>query len=92
MAESRTPPPTNYGDPFADDPQHLHSEEPPRPFRGAGTLRPYPSSTSLSLTETDTFDDDEYVEKQPLNTNQNFTGGFYPPGCVYFLYILYVCP
>jgi chitin synthase len=79
MSDTHTPPPTNYGDPFSDRPQHLHFEEPPRPFHSTDTLRPMPSSTSLSL---DGYDDDEYIEKQPLNPGQSFAGGFYPPGCV----------
>lgn len=28
------------------------------------------------------YEDEEYVEKQPLNAGQNFAGGFYPPGPV----------
>ena len=82
MAESHTPPPTNYGDPFADRPQHIHFEEPPRSYHSSSTdtLRPFQSSTNLSVAETDNYDDEEYIEKQPLNPGQSFTGGFYPPG------------
>jgi chitin synthase len=83
MADTHTPPPTNYGDPFADRPPQLHFEEPLlRPFHSTDTLRPIPSSTSLSL---DNYEDDEYVEKQPLNAGESFAGGFYPPGCVHLL-------
>jgi chitin synthase len=82
MADSRTPPPTSYGDPFADRPPHLQFEEPPRPIRSPDTLHTYQSTTSLTLGESDNYDDDEYVEKQPLNAGQGFAGGFYPPACV----------
>ena len=78
MAENHTPPPTNYGDPFSDRP-HLHFEEPPRPYHSTDTLRPFSNSSNLSVAETDNYDDDEYIEKQPLNPGQSFTGGFYPP-------------
>jgi chitin synthase len=85
MADSSTPPPNTYGDPFADRPHHLQFEEPPRPFQSPDrpdTLRTYQSTTSLTLGDSENYDDDEYVEKQPLNAGQGFAGGFYPPACV----------
>jgi len=81
MADNHTPSSVNHGDPFADHAQHLHFEEPTHPFQSTDTLRPYQSSTNLSLGRSDNYDDD-YIEKQPLNAGQNFTGGFYPPGFV----------
>ncbi|KAG5646609.1 Chitin synthase, class 1 [Asterophora parasitica] len=62
----------DYPDPFADRPRP-HS--PGTPY-GQGT--PYQSTTDLSLGGRE-VSDDEYIEKQPLNAGQSFTGGFYPP-------------
>lgn len=64
-----------YDDPFSDQPAHLRFVEPTLP-------RPYESTASLSFAEDslhDPYDEDEYIEKQPLNSGQQFTGGFYPP-------------
>jgi hypothetical protein len=84
MAESHIPPFTNYGGPVADRPQHLHFEEPPRPYHSTSTdtLRLFQSSTNLSVAETDNYHDEEYIDEQPLDPGQSFTGGFYPPGHV----------
>ena len=81
MADNRTPSPANYGDPFADRPR-AHFQDPPS---GNPTLRPYQSTTTLSGGAQDTYEDDDFVEKQPLNVGQNFSGGFYPPGYVFIL-------
>ena len=62
-----------FDDPFSDRQQ---------PHQSALSLpRPYDSTTSLTQSLHDPYndDDDEYVEKQPLNVGQSFTGGFYPP-------------
>lgn len=64
-----------YEDPFSDHPRHPRFLEPTSP-------RPYESSTNLSFAEDslhDPYEEDEFVEKQPLNTARNFSGGFYPP-------------
>ena len=69
-----------YEDPFSDHPRHPRFLEPTSP-------RPYESTTSLSFAEDslhDPYDEDEYVEKQPLNSAQGFSGGFYPPPWVGF--------
>ena len=64
-----------YEDPFSDHPRHPRFLEPTSP-------RPYESSTNLSFAADrlhDPYDEDEYIEKQPLNAPQGFPGGFYPP-------------
>ncbi|KAJ7283693.1 glycosyltransferase family 2 protein [Mycena rebaudengoi] len=73
----RPPLPSNnpsYGDPFADRP-------PCRPL----PRRPSPYASTASLphhhdVHQDQYEDDEFVEKQPLAAGESFTGGFYPPG------------
>ena len=62
-----------YNDPFSDHSSHPRFLDPPHP---------YESTTDLSVAEDslhDPYEEDEYVEKQPLNTARNFSGGFYPP-------------
>ncbi|KAF8076343.1 glycosyltransferase family 2 protein [Lyophyllum atratum] len=66
---------SDYGDPFADRPRQTQFQEPEAPYHQPS---PYSSTTNLSAGR-ETYDDDEYIEKQPLTTGQNFTGGFYPP-------------
>lgn len=69
-----------YGDPFADRPRQTHFTEPEAPYQSTTSLpRAYQSTTSLAHGDQD-YDDDEYIEKQPLTVGQNFSGGFYPPG------------
>ncbi|KAJ7228697.1 glycosyltransferase family 2 protein [Mycena pura] len=71
----RPPLPSNssLGDPFADRPRQTQFAEPPRP---------YESTTSLPQDyHGDQYEDDDYLEKQPLAAGQ-FAGGFYPPGPV----------
>jgi len=62
-----------YDDPFSDrQPRQAHFNE-----SALSLPRPY---ESIQDTLRDPFDDDdEYVEKQPLNVGQGFAGGFYPP-------------
>ncbi|KAI0314805.1 glycosyltransferase family 2 protein [Amylostereum chailletii] len=64
-------------DPFVDRPRNLHFQEP--------QLRPYESTASFPSEfggQNTPYEDDDGVEKLPLNVGQNFTGGFYPPGPV----------
>ncbi|EKM80319.1 hypothetical protein AGABI1DRAFT_113517 [Agaricus bisporus var. burnettii JB137-S8] len=72
----------NYGDPFADRPRQTQFVEPERPYGSSASARPFESSASLPQDLGGGFDDEEYVEKLPLNTGGNFAGGFYPPGPV----------
>ena len=61
-----------YDDPFADRtlPRQARFNEP----------RPYESTTSLVQDGLhDPYEDEEYVEKQPLNVGQGYSPGFYPP-------------
>lgn len=64
-----------YDDPFSDlQPRQTRFREP--------SLSPHPYESTTSLTRDslhDPYEEDEYIEKQPLNVGQNFTGGFYPP-------------
>lgn len=75
-----------YGDPFADRPRQTTFAEPERPFHGSPSPgpRPFESTTTLptEFGGQETYDDDEYIEKQPLNAGGSFTGGFYPPAYV----------
>ncbi|KXN83665.1 Chitin synthase 1 [Leucoagaricus sp. SymC.cos] len=76
-----------YGDPFADRPRQTTFAEPERPYHGSPSpgLRPFESTSTLPQEfggQDGTYDDDDYVEKQPLNAGGSFTGGFYPPGPV----------
>ncbi|KAF7332167.1 Chitin synthase [Mycena kentingensis (nom. inval.)] len=69
-------------DPF-ENPQHSsaprpHFQEPAYP-----APRPYDSSASLphDYGHHDQYDDEDYIEKQPLaGGGEGFAGGFYPPG------------
>jgi chitin synthase len=68
----------SYGDPFADRPRQTQFADQPAPYH---TPRPYESTASLPQEfHQDQYEDDEFVEKQPLAAGQ-FSGGFYPPGC-----------
>jgi len=67
-----------FGDPFADRPHQIHFNE-PDPLGVPSMPHPYDSTSHIPHEGHDVYDDDEYVEKQPLNAGQNFTGGFYPP-------------
>ncbi|KAJ7591104.1 glycosyltransferase family 2 protein [Mycena floridula] len=73
-------------DPFADRPRQTQFVEPERPYHdGANMPRPYESSTNLQefgAGDSRYEEDEEYIEKQPLNTGQSFAGGFYPPAPV----------
>ncbi|KAJ7744479.1 glycosyltransferase family 2 protein [Mycena maculata] len=67
---------SNHGDPFADGARHLQFADQPAPYHS-----PYASTTSLPQDfHQDQYEDDEFVEKQPLAAGESFTGGFYPPG------------
>jgi hypothetical protein len=72
----------NYGDPFADRPRQTHFTEPERPYGSSSSTRAFESTASLPQDLNGGFDDEDEVEKLPLNTGGNFTGGFYPPGYV----------
>ncbi|KAK2466180.1 hypothetical protein APHAL10511_001822 [Amanita phalloides] len=84
MADPR--PPTapshdTFNDPFADRPRQTHFVEPDiqRSYHTtpSPSLRPYDSVASIpqEFGTQGSFDDDDYIEKQPLNQ----AGGFYPP-------------
>ncbi|KAF8897499.1 putativechitin synthase [Infundibulicybe gibba] len=89
MADNRPPLPSvssqnrtqQYGDPFADRPRQTQFDEPERPYHSTASLpQAYDSTTTLPQFGGDEhYDDDDYIEKQPLTSGQNFTGGFYPP-------------
>ncbi|KAH9483069.1 Chitin synthase, class 1 [Psilocybe cubensis] len=73
-----------YDDPFSDHSRLQAPYRGPDPLSQADgrslTSRPYGSSTSLAQDpQNEMYDDDEYVEKLPLNVGQGFAGGFYPP-------------
>jgi chitin synthase len=73
----------SYGDPFAGRPRQTHFTEPDASFRSNASLpRPYESTSTLQqdFGNQNNYDDDEFIEKQPLTSGQNFSGGFYPPG------------
>jgi chitin synthase len=90
MADNGSPYPAasrgeGYGDPFADRPRQTQFSEPEGRFNSTTSLpRPFESTTTLQqdFGSHNNYDDDEYVEKQPLTSGQNFSGGFYPPGSV----------
>ncbi|PFH46163.1 glycosyltransferase family 2 protein [Amanita thiersii Skay4041] len=97
MSDNRPPLPSvashdsdAYGDPFADRPRQTHFVEPQRPYgspRGSPSTPPQPYESTASIPQDfnghDSFvDDDDYVEKLPLNAGQTFSGGFYPPSAV----------
>ncbi|GLB33766.1 putative chitin synthase [Lyophyllum shimeji] len=65
----------DYGDPFADRPRQTSFQEPEPPYHQPS---PYSSTANLNAGQ-EGYDDDEYVEKLPLTSGQNFAGGFYPP-------------
>ncbi|KAJ7507757.1 glycosyltransferase family 2 protein [Mycena galericulata] len=82
MDPSRPPLPSaassNYGDPFQSERPRPHFAEEPTPYRS-----PFESTTSLPQDfHQDQYEDDDFVEKQPLAAGESFTGGFYPPGPV----------
>ena len=83
-----SPSPDVYGDPFADRPRQTTFAEPERPFHGPPSPQPRPFESTSTLPQElgghDNYDDDDYVEKQPLNAGGSFTGGFYPPQYVVF--------
>jgi chitin synthase len=85
--------PPNRGeglDPFADRPHQITFTEPEPPYRGSphgspGSVpRPFESTATLpsEFGGQETYDDEDYIEKQPLNAGGSFTGGFYPPAYV----------
>ncbi|KIL70098.1 glycosyltransferase family 2 protein [Amanita muscaria Koide BX008] len=77
MADGR-PPTDGYTDPFSDRPRHAHFVEPERPYAShSPSPRPYESTTTLAqdFGGQAAYEDDDFVEKQPLNQG----GGFYPP-------------
>lgn len=77
------PPAGQYGDPFADRPRQTQFTEPERPYHHHASGSPGPSPFESTTTlPTDNYDDDEYIEKQPLNATGSFSGGFYPPAYV----------
>ncbi|KAJ7095345.1 glycosyltransferase family 2 protein [Mycena belliarum] len=62
-------------DPFADRP---HFAEQAAPYHAPSAYTQ--STASFQNEHTDQYEDDDYVEKQPLAAGETFTGGFYPPG------------
>jgi len=78
MADNRPPLPSQssnssipYGDPFAD-----------RPRQAGQGIMPSPYASQAHIGHPDgahDYEDDEFLEKQPLTTGGNFAGGFYPP-------------
>ncbi|KAE9410457.1 glycosyltransferase family 2 protein [Gymnopus androsaceus JB14] len=67
---------TSYGDPFADRPRQAQFVEPERPYRN-----PQGFESTASIPQEfggRDYDEDEYLEKQPLTAGQ-YAGGFYPP-------------
>lgn len=77
-----------YGDPFADRPRQTQFAEPERPYHGPPSPGPRPFDSTSTLPQDfngqEGYDDEDYVEKQPLNAGGSFTGGFYPPGYAFF--------
>ncbi|KAK1224389.1 hypothetical protein PQX77_012685 [Marasmius sp. AFHP31] len=72
-----------FGDPFADRQAAPQYTEPNHPYPSSSTLvRGYESTASLprEFGAREQYDDEDYVEKQPLTGTQGFSGGFYPPG------------
>ncbi|ESK97608.1 chitin synthase [Moniliophthora roreri MCA 2997] len=73
-------------DPFADRPRQTHFAEPQHPYPSQASIpRPFESTASLPQefgARDQQFEEDDYVEKQPLTGGQAFAGGFYPPGPV----------
>jgi chitin synthase len=64
-----------YDDPFAD--RTLPRQDGQVRFNEP---RPYKSTTSLVVHGShDPYEDEEYIEKQPLNVGQGYSTGFYPP-------------
>jgi hypothetical protein len=74
---------SNAADPFADRPRQAHFAEPHGPYSqgSSPSLRPFESTTTVQEFGMNEpyHNDDEYIEKQPLNAGE-FAGGFYPPG------------
>lgn len=80
--EQQQPP---YGDPFADRPRQTHFDEPEQPPYQSSTSLPRPFESTSTLPQEfgsrNQYDeDDEFMEKQPLTSGEDFRGGFYPPG------------
>lgn len=75
-----------FGDPFADRPRQTHFTEPERPYHNSPSPGPRAFESTTTLPQEfgagDNYDDDDYIEKQPLNAGGTFTGGFYPPAYV----------
>lgn len=75
-----------YADPFADRPRQTHFTEPQHPYPSQSSMpRPFESTATLPQefgARDQPYDEDEYIEKQPLTSGQAFAGGFYPPGPV----------
>lgn len=70
-----------YGDPFADRPRQTQFAESPYIAHHAPGPQAYDSAVNIpSEFGGHDYEDEDDVENQPLNANQNFTGGFYPPG------------
>ncbi|KAF8812402.1 glycosyltransferase family 2 protein [Phlegmacium glaucopus] len=83
MADNKQPRSTEnlknepYDDPFSDhQPRQVQ-------FNESALSLPHPYESTASFAQDSLHDpyddDDEYVEKQPLNVGQGFAGGFYPP-------------
>lgn len=75
-----------HDDPFGDRAAlrpGIHFEEPSRSAGSSRDVSPYQSTVSLPRPDfgrNQSYQDEEYVEKVPLTSGENFTGGFYPPG------------
>lgn len=68
---------TTPKDPFSDHPQiHFDANRSTEFTQRPGGPIPRPFEGEQGVQE---YEDDEYMEKQPLYGDQNFSGGFYPP-------------
>ncbi|KAJ7498963.1 glycosyltransferase family 2 protein [Mycena latifolia] len=80
--DNRPPLPSgsSYGDPFADRPRHTQFADQPAPYHAPSPYNQSTASLPHDFHNNDQYEDDDYVEKQPLAAGESFTGGFYPPG------------
>jgi hypothetical protein len=64
--------------PLTDQARHIQFTEPERPVVTPALSTGYESTITLPLDSED-YDNDDYIEKVPLTSDQG-TAGFYPPG------------
>lgn len=78
---------SDYDDPFSDRPRQTHFAEQEPPYHASPHLMPRPFESTASLPSAEFGGrggyDEEDLEKEPLNAGGSFTGGFYPPKCVF---------